>query len=398
MRIARSETVKLRSVRADLIRAAVPVVVASAVAVTDLVTKAWAKQHLSNRLPAAGGIVRLVLARNRGVSFGLGTGHPAVIFAGVLISISAMTWWLTYARGHVERSAVAIALGGAVGNVIDRVAHGAVTDWLYVAPYPAAFNVADLAVRGGIAAAALCRLVQSLTATSAALIGRGWKAGRVPPGFRCSGIRGHYATSRDTKEDVMSSAASTQPARPARTATRATTSSGLGHAVAVGAGGGLVASLVMAGYAMIASISYQHRGFFTPLYHIASLFIAPKTMMTSMMHAMGGSSFYFSAGPAITGAVIHMMTGLLYGAVFAAVVWAARLRGAAVVAAGAVWGVLVFAASTWLALPVAAKIFSSGDQITHMAKMVGYPTFLLEHVLFGLALGLLAAAGLRRRS
>ena len=41
------------------------------------------------------------------------------------------------------------------------------------------------------------------------------------------------------------------------------------------------------------------------------------------------------------------------------------------------------------ALPIAASVFNSGDQITHVARMVGYGTFLVEHLLFGLALGLL---------
>jgi hypothetical protein len=165
----------------------------------------------------------------------------------------------------------------------------------------------------------------------------------------------------------------------------------VGHAVGVGAVAGIIAAVVMAGYAMIASVTYQHHGFFTPLYHIASTFIAPKTLMISMQHAMTGSSYYFSFGPAVLGAVIHMMVGAMYGAVFAVAVSMMRLRVAALVAAGAVWGAIAFTLSTWIGLPVAAKIFSSGDQITHMAKMVGYPTFLLEHVLYGLALGLLLA-------
>lgn len=170
----------------------------------------------------------------------------------------------------------------------------------------------------------------------------------------------------------MSSAASAHPGRSGRSTSGAPASTRISHAVVIGAVGGVIASVVMAGYAMIASATYQHHGFFTPLYHIASLFIAPTTMGTSMGHAMGGSSFYFSAGPAALGAVIHMMTGLMYGAVFAVLVSAARLRGAVVVCAGALWGVVVFAVSTWVGLPVAANIFNSGDQITHMATMVGY--------------------------
>lgn len=43
--------------------------------------------------------------------------------------------------------------------------------------------------------------------------------------------------------------------------------------------------------------------------------------------------------------------------------------------------------SSFIGLPLAAWVFGSGHQITHMATMVGYPTFLAEHVLYGLALG-----------
>jgi hypothetical protein len=49
-----------------------------------------------------------------------------------------------------------------------------------------------------------------------------------------------------------------------------------------GAGGGVIASLVMAMFAMIAGATYLNSGFFTPLYHIASTFIAPDAMMQSM--------------------------------------------------------------------------------------------------------------------
>ena len=45
--------------------------------------------------------------------------------------------------------------------------------------------------------------------------------------------------------------------------------------VTVGAAGGALGAIVMAMYAMIAAATYQHTGFFTPLYHIASPIIQP---------------------------------------------------------------------------------------------------------------------------
>lgn len=177
----------------------------------------------------------------------------------------------------------------------------------------------------------------------------------------------------------------------------AVTARGIGVAAAWGALAGVGASMMMAAYAMIAAATYQHTGFFTPLYHIASLFASPETMMTSMQHAMAGSSFYFTLGPAAAGAVIHMMVGAMYGAVFGIGASLLRLRGVMLVAAGLVWGAVVFALSTWVGLPLAAAVFGSGDQISDMASMVGYGTFLVEHLLFGMTLGLLLLLGNRSR-
>jgi len=158
---------------------------------------------------------------------------------------------------------------------------------------------------------------------------------------------------------------------------------------AVGVGGGVVASLVMALFAMVASATYQHTGFFTPLHHIASSIISGSAMMRSMQAAMGGNSFLFAPTAAVVGAVLHLMTGAAFGVVFVLVARALRLRGATVVAVGAIFGLAVFAASTWIGLPIVASLFGGGDPVRNMATMVGYPTFVIEHVIFGLALGAL---------
>jgi len=170
-------------------------------------------------------------------------------------------------------------------------------------------------------------------------------------------------------------------------------------AVAVwGALAGVGASLVMAMYAMIAAWTYQQTGFFTPLYHIAATFAAPDTMMKSMEAAMAGNPFTFVFGSAVLGAMIHMMVGAMYGAIFAVVARFLRWHGALLVGAAIVWGLIVFAISSWIGLPIAAALFGGGDPIRHMASMVGYTTFLLEHLLFGAALGVLLLRASRNRA
>ena len=63
-----------------------------------------------------------------------------------------------------------------------------------------------------------------------------------------------------------------------------------------------------------------------------------------------------------------------------------------------VYGFLVFVMSAYIGLPLAASIFNSGDPIKNMAEMAGWGTFIIEHLMYGVALGALAAVGLARSS
>ncbi|MCV7151066.1 hypothetical protein H7I57_07165 [Mycobacterium pyrenivorans] len=153
----------------------------------------------------------------------------------------------------------------------------------------------------------------------------------------------------------------------------------------------------MAMYAMVAALTYQHTGFFTPLYHIAATLAPGDAMMESMQSAMAGNSFTFVFGPAALGAFIHMMVGAAYGAMFGVVARLLRCHGAVLVAAAVAWGLVVFAISSWVGLPVAASLLGGGDPIRDMAAMVGYQTFIAEHLLYGAVLGLLLAAPQRNR-
>lgn len=175
-----------------------------------------------------------------------------------------------------------------------------------------------------------------------------------------------------------------------------TTRTRFARAASMGAVAGVIASLMMAAYAMIAAATYQGSGFFTPLYHIASTFISPDDMMSSMEGAMGGSNFEFYFGPALLGALIHMMVGAMYGVGFGVLANLTRIHEMALVAAAVLWGGLVFVISSFVGLPLAAAIFDSGDQITNMAELVGYGTFLIEHLIFGLFLGLILFMGAKR--
>jgi signal peptidase II len=101
----------------------------------------------------------LVLTYNRGISFGLfggGAGLNVLFFSLVAAAIVAvLIFWLTRVASPFLAVAIGLIIGGAVGNVIDRVRLGAVVDFLdfHVGQlhWPA-FNVADSAICIGVAA------------------------------------------------------------------------------------------------------------------------------------------------------------------------------------------------------------------------------------------------------
>jgi len=178
--------------------------------------------------------------------------------------------------------------------------------------------------------------------------------------------------------------------------TTTATSDDLTRTVVRGAFGGVVAAAVMAMFAMLASVTYQHHGFFTPLFHISALTGSPKAMMTSVHQAMAGHRFWFTPGAALVGAAIHMMTGAAYGVAFALIASVVPRR--LIVPTGALYGSGVFVLSSFAALPAAAALTGTGSVISDMARMVGWATFAGEHLLFGLALGVMTPTATRGAS
>jgi signal peptidase II len=96
--------------------------------------------------------VRLVHVRNSGVAFGFFSGGGAVVLVftflalGVLVAYFALRPtrpWLWLPTG--------LLVGGALGNLIDRLANGSVTDFIKLPLWPA-FNVADMAITFGVIA------------------------------------------------------------------------------------------------------------------------------------------------------------------------------------------------------------------------------------------------------
>lgn len=101
------------------------------------------------------GIFDLTYVQNYGASFGLLAGGLAsriilaIISTGVAV---ALTYWLGRLRRPVAVAGVAFIIGGAIGNLYDRLAYGYVVDFLDFSGlmFPWVFNVADAGINVGV--------------------------------------------------------------------------------------------------------------------------------------------------------------------------------------------------------------------------------------------------------
>ncbi|HWI21309.1 MAG TPA: signal peptidase II [Baekduia sp.] len=124
---------------------------AAAILVLDQLTKAIVRRDIEpgehKRLTS---FLDLVHVRNDGVAFGQFAGSGAIVVVVVAIAMGALIYY--FAR-HVGRPWVwlptGMLLAGAIGNIIDRVRLGSVTDFVKFPSFPA-FNVADSAITVGV--------------------------------------------------------------------------------------------------------------------------------------------------------------------------------------------------------------------------------------------------------
>lgn len=133
---------------------------AAVVLVLDQATKWWMLEVVGIALRPPIEVTpffNLVMVWNRGVSFGLFAHEAEVmpyVLSGVAVAISAaLLVWLARAERRWIAAAIGLVVGGAVGNVIDRLRFGAVADFfdVHVAGWHwPAFNVADAAIVVGV--------------------------------------------------------------------------------------------------------------------------------------------------------------------------------------------------------------------------------------------------------
>ena len=146
------------SSRMSLFRAArMSLLVAVVIIVLDQLSKAWALRDLAD-----GRIIHVIwtlqfnLTYNRGMAFSRGTGVGPIIGVMALVVVVMLLLSLRRADNSLTRLATGLIIGGAIGNILDRLfrgsgwMRGAVIDFIDFQWWPV-FNIADMAIMIGAA-------------------------------------------------------------------------------------------------------------------------------------------------------------------------------------------------------------------------------------------------------
>jgi signal peptidase II len=139
---------------------------AALVVVIDQTTKRLAEDKLEKAgvrsipIPVVGDYLRFTYVENRGAAFGLLQDQTAFfVFVGILVvGVIAASYRYLPRSGFRLHLALGLQLGGAIGNLIDRVRQGYVVDFVdfgYHSNWWPVFNVADSAIVVGVALLAL---------------------------------------------------------------------------------------------------------------------------------------------------------------------------------------------------------------------------------------------------
>lgn len=128
--------------------------VAGLVLAADQATKFLVRDLMQpdQTIPLIDGILRLTFVRNTGAAFGVFShGRPVFIVATLIAIVMILVYHFKTKEPNVWFNlALGMELGGACGNLVDRVFQGWVTDFIHVLRF-AVFNMADAAISVGVA-------------------------------------------------------------------------------------------------------------------------------------------------------------------------------------------------------------------------------------------------------
>lgn len=148
---------KVDSLRGKWWRNAVFFLTAILVVVGDQLSKIWIRSNLAigQSLPETG-FFRIVHTHNTGAAFGLFQGQSFALTIVAFVGVAILLFYaffvcrrFPFLNNMLSRVALGSILGGTVGNLIDRLHFGGVTDFIGVGIWPP-FNVADSSITVGV--------------------------------------------------------------------------------------------------------------------------------------------------------------------------------------------------------------------------------------------------------
>ena len=154
-----------------VVRLAAMLTGAGVVVALDQFTKSLIRSWLAigEGWPGGWELIRLTHYENSGAAFGImqgGGGFLTITSIIVIGAVLAFLWWAP-PQARLYSIALSLILGGAIGNLIDRLARGTVTDFIDPTRYPA-FNVADSSIVIGVCILAGLSLLDERQARRAA--------------------------------------------------------------------------------------------------------------------------------------------------------------------------------------------------------------------------------------
>jgi signal peptidase II len=136
--------------------------------IADQLTKLWIRNHLfAGQVLHDFHVFQIVFVQNTGAAFGIFSEHIQILTIIDFIGIAALLFIFFGLRrrwSFIDKIPVVLSLGlilaGTIGNLIDRMWLGKVTDWIDFKLWPV-FNVADASVTVGVIILAYCLIFQS---------------------------------------------------------------------------------------------------------------------------------------------------------------------------------------------------------------------------------------------
>lgn len=130
----------------------ISIVLATGVVVVDLLTKRWASHTLvDDPVAIIPGFLSLIYVENPGAAFSLFQGAGPYLGVAAILVVAGILWSLRRVRPSLEVAAYGLIIGGAAGNLFDRIFRGSsfldgrVIDWIDLWWIPT-FNVADMSI------------------------------------------------------------------------------------------------------------------------------------------------------------------------------------------------------------------------------------------------------------